>query len=131
MENHSRGHCRDEGNYAWRKRRQVLQGWPRTQPNEAPTDAEQCCSDRQLAIETRPGRPKALGSKKGLCAALDQDEPRDSDGQCGNHHDGQAWIPRAMISRKVKTFVGWTIPEINRPAPNINPQNKDAITGMV
>jgi hypothetical protein len=34
------------------------------------------------------------------------------------------------ISRKPKTLVGWTIPEISRPAPNINPQKRDAIIGM-
>jgi hypothetical protein len=27
-------------------------------------------------------------------------------------------------------LVGWTIPEISKPAPNTNPQNKDAIIGM-
>ncbi len=35
------------------------------------------------------------------------------------------------ISRKPRTFVGCTIPEISRPAPKINPQNKDAIISMV
>ena len=35
------------------------------------------------------------------------------------------------ISRKPKTFVGCTIPEISRPAPKIKPHSKDAITGMV
>jgi hypothetical protein len=35
------------------------------------------------------------------------------------------------ISRKAKTFVGWTIPEISRPVPNTNPHNNDAIIGMI
>jgi hypothetical protein len=35
------------------------------------------------------------------------------------------------ISRNPRTFVGWTIPEIKRPAPNTNPHTKDAITRMV
>src|SRR5229473_3562058 len=35
------------------------------------------------------------------------------------------------ISRNAKTFVGLTIPEISRPAPNTNPDNKDAIIRMI
>src|SRR6266566_9964574 len=35
------------------------------------------------------------------------------------------------ISRNAKTFVGLTIPEISRPAPNTNPDNKDAIISMM
>src|SRR5207248_1912701 len=35
------------------------------------------------------------------------------------------------ISRNAKTFVGMTIPEISRPAPNTNPDNKDAIISMI
>ena len=35
------------------------------------------------------------------------------------------------ISRNAKTFVGLTIPEISRPAPNTNPDNKDATISMI
>src|SRR5438128_1993355 len=35
------------------------------------------------------------------------------------------------ISRNAKTFVGMTIPEISRPAPNTNPDNKDATISMI
>ena len=34
------------------------------------------------------------------------------------------------MSRKANTFAGRTIPEISKPQPNINPQNKAAMTGM-
>ena len=100
MRQHSGNHRGDKLNDRRRRRREIGDRRARTEPDQAPADAEQRGSREQRPVDVPSGRPGGSVGEKRACAAPCQHEPRHRDRECRGHHDHQCRIPSAFRNRQ-------------------------------